>query len=203
MGDLVACASCDLLHEEQPLEDREDARCVRCGGLLYRGRPRTLEHTVAISVAALVLLVVANIYPFLTFTLKGQTETNRILSGVVLLWRDHYEPLAVLILWASVIAPLGKILAMLYVAAPLLAGWLPPGVAPLTRWQNRLAPWAMLDVYMLAVLATLAKLASLATITPGPGAWAFMASMVIAAAANAAFDDRVVWKRLDAAHAPT
>jgi paraquat-inducible protein A len=202
MSDLVACESCDLLHEEQPLEDRQDARCVRCAGLLYRGRPRTLEHTLALTLAALALLIVANVYPFLTFTLEGQTQANRIISGVIRLWEAHYEPLALLILWASVLAPLGKILATLYVTAPLLAGFAPPGVAWLTRLQKSLAPWTMLDVYMLAVLATLAKLASMATITPGPGAWAFVALMLVFAGASAAFDDRVVWQRLDAARAP-
>jgi paraquat-inducible protein A len=54
---------------------------------------------------------------------------------------------------------------------------------------------------MLAVLATLAKLASMATIVPGPGAWAFVGLMLITAGANAAFDDRTVWQRLDAAEA--
>jgi paraquat-inducible protein A len=155
-----------------------------------------------LTLAALALLIVANVYPFLTFTLEGQTQANRIISGVIRLWEAHYEPLALLILWASVLAPLGKILATLYVTAPLLAGFAPPGVAWLTRLQKSLAPWTMLDVYMLAVLATLAKLASMATITPGPGAWAFVALMLVSAGASAAFDDRVVWQRLDAARAP-
>lgn len=202
MSNLVACESCDLLHEEQPLENRQDAHCVRCGGVLYRGRPRTLEHTLALSLAALALLIVANVYPFLTFTLEGQTQANRIISGVVMLWKAHYEPLALLILWASIVAPLGKILATLYVTAPVLAGYAPPGVAWLTRMQKRLAPWAMLDVYMLAVLATLAKLAAMATIRPGPGAWAFVALMLISAGASAAFDDRAVWEHLEASQAP-
>ena len=198
---LVACESCDLLHEEQPLEARQDARCERCDGLLYRGRPRTLEHTLALSVAGLVLLIVANVFPFLTFTLEGQTQTNRIISGVIRLWNVGYQPVALLILWASIIAPLTLNLAMLYVTAPLLAGTVPPGVARITRLLKRLAPWAMLDVYMLAVLATLAKLASMATITPGPGAIAFVLVMLISAGTSAAFDDRVVWQRLEAAQA--
>ena len=174
---------------------------MRCSGLLYRGRPRSLEHTLALSIAGLALLVVANVYPFLTFTLEGQTQENRIISGVMLLWQVGYQPIALLILWASVLAPLAKILAMLYVTAPLLAGYAPPGIAWLTRLQTSLAPWAMFDVYMVAVLVTLAKLAALATITPGPGAWAFAALMLITAGANAAFDDRTVWQRLDAEQA--
>ena len=197
MEGLVACESCDLLHQEQSIEDRYDAHCTRCGGLLYRGRPQTLEHTLALTIAALALLIVANVYPFLSFSLEGQTQENRIITGVILLWKADYQPLALLILWASVLAPLGKILATFYVTAPLLAGYAPPGIAWLTRLQKTLGPWAMLDVYMLAVLATLAKLASMASITPGPGAFAFVALMLVSAGATAACDDRVVWKRLD------
>lgn len=200
---LVACESCDLLHEEHPLAARQDAHCTRCGGILYRGRPNTLETTFALSVGALALLIVANIYPFLTISMGGQTQDNRIISGVFLLWDSGYEPLALLVLWASILAPLGKILAMLYVTAPTLMGWHAPGVARLTRLQKQLGPWAMLDVYMLAVLATLAKLAAMATITPGPGALAFVALMLISAGATAAFDDRAVWEHLDQARAST
>jgi len=194
---LVACESCDLLHEEHPLEDRQDARCSRCDGMLYRGRVRTLENTLAWALAALALLVVANVYPFLTLSMEGQVQDNRIITGVILLWNSGYQPLAVLILWASILAPLAKILAMIYVTAPTLAGWTAPGVPFLTRIQKQLGPWAMLDVYMLAVLATLAKLASMASITPGPGAFAFVGLMLVSAGANSAFDDRAVWEPLD------
>jgi paraquat-inducible protein A len=103
--------------------------------------------------------------------------------------------------WSIVCWLWGTPLMGIYVTASLLAGYTPPGIAWLTRLQKSLAPWAMLDVYMLAVLATLAKLASMATIKPGPGAWAFVALMLITAGANAAFDDCTVWQRLDAAEA--
>lgn len=199
MANLVACESCDLLHQERPIEDEHDAFCTRCGGLLYRGRPNTLEDTLALSTGALVLFLVANVYPFLTITLEGQSQDNRIISGVILLWNGDYQPLALLILWASILAPLGKILASLYVASSLRAGRVPPGVATITRWSKSMEPWAMLDVYMLAVLATLAKLASMATITPGPGAWAFVGAMLLSAGAKAAFDERTVWARVDRA----
>ena len=151
----------------------------------------------ALAVASLALIIVANIYPFLTFSMEGQSTENRIITGVILLWHASYQPLAVLILWASVAAPLAKTLATIYVTAPLLFGFAPPRASELLRLQKSLAPWAMLDVYMLAVLATLAKLASMASITPGPGAWAFVAAMLCMSGMTSAFDQRIAWQRLD------
>ena len=198
MTSLVACEFCDLLHDERPLAAREKALCVRCGGILYRGQPDTLRRTYALNLAALVLLVVANVYPFMSFTLEGQTSVNRIVTGVILLWNAGYPPLALLILWASVVAPAGMILSGLYVTRPLLRGRVPKHLARITRLHVKLAPWAMLEIYLLAVFATLVKLASMATIRPDVGAYAFGALILVSAAAKAAFDPRVVWERLEA-----
>ncbi len=198
MASAVACEFCDLLHEERPLASREKALCVRCGGILYRCQPDSLRRTFALNLAALALLLVANVYPFLSFSLEGQTQVNRIVTGVILLWNLGYVPLALLILFASVIAPAAMILSGLYVSGPLLRGRVPRHLARVTRLHVKLAPWAMLEIYLLAVFATLVKLASMATITPGMGAWAFGALILVSAAAKAAFDPQVVWKRLEA-----
>ena len=199
MASVVACEYCDLLHDERPLAAREKALCVRCGGILYRGQPDTVRRTFALNLAALVLLGVANVYPFMSFSLEGQVQVNRIVTGVILLWKAGYPPLAALILFASVLAPLAKILSGLYVTGPLLVGRVPKRLAWVTRLHLALAPWAMLEIYLLAVLATLVKLAAMATIRPDMGAYAFGALILISAAATAAFDPRVVWGRLEAA----
>lgn len=199
MHALVACEHCDWLHQERPLGVREKALCVRCGGVLYRAWPDSLRRTFALSLAALALLVVANVYPFLSFSLEGQTSVNRIVSGVFLLWQAGYAPLALLILFSSVLAPAAQVGMNLYITGPLLLGRLPPGLARVTRFQLALRPWAMLEVYMLALLATLAKLAAMATVEPKVGAWAFVALIGVSTAATAAFDPRVVWRRLEAA----
>lgn len=198
MAAIVACEFCDLLHEERALAAREKALCTRCGGILYRGQPDSLQRTFALNLAALALLLVANVYPFLSFSLEGQTQVNRIVTGVILLWKLGYAPLALLILFASVIAPAAMILSGLYASGPLLRGRVPRRLARVTRLHVKLAPWAMLEIYLLAVFATLVKLASMATITPGMGAWAFGALILVSAAAKSAFDPQVVWKRLEA-----
>jgi uncharacterized paraquat-inducible protein A len=111
---LVACEYCDLLHRERALRPNEKARCSRCGGLLYRDPPNAIEHALALTVAALALWVVANVFPFLRVSLEGQVQTNTIAAGVVDLWSGDARLLAGLILLTTIVAPLLQLLGMLY-----------------------------------------------------------------------------------------
>jgi paraquat-inducible protein A len=63
---LIACHECDLLHRMQPLPEKSKARCSRCGSLLYIHYPGTMDRSLALAVAGLVLLFIANLYPFLS-----------------------------------------------------------------------------------------------------------------------------------------
>jgi len=60
---------------------------------------------------------------------------------------------------------------------------------------DAIGPWAMLDVFLLAVLVALVKLNTWATILPGPGLIAFTAVVVLTMLASAAFDPKLLWER--------
>jgi paraquat-inducible protein A len=199
MSDLVACEYCDLLHVEEPIEGHGKALCTRCGGVLYREEPDSLKRVLALNLASLVLLALANLLPFMSFSLEGQVQDNRVISGAILIWQEGYVPLATLILFTSIFAPLSMIAATLYLALPMVLGWVPPGAEALARLQAWLRPWAMLEVYMLAVIASVVKLAQMATIRFDTGAYAFVAVILVSTLASAAFDPREIWRRIEAA----
>jgi paraquat-inducible protein A len=199
MSALVACEYCDLLHQELPLDSRGKALCTRCGGILYREEPHSLERVLALNLGALVLLILANVMPFMTFSLEGQAQDNHVISGVILIWLEGNHALGALILFTSIAAPLFKIGASLYVTLPLVLGRVPPGAALVTRFEEWLGPWAMLEVYMLAVIASVVKLAQMASISIDVGAYAFVAVILVSTMASAALDRREVWRRIEAA----
>ena len=58
-----------------------------------------------------------------------------------------------------------------------------------------IGPWAMLDVFLLAILVALVKLNDLATVVPGPGLAPFTAMVVLTLLASAAFDPKLIWDR--------
>ena len=71
------------------------------------------------------------------------------------------------------------------------------------RWQRGrtwiyrglevIGPWAMLDVFLVAILVALVKLGQLATVVPGRGLIAFTAVVVLTLLASVSFDQRLIW----------
>jgi paraquat-inducible protein A len=160
---------------------------------MARGSPNALDRTLA----ALVCFFFANLYPFMTFSLEGRAEENTMMSGVITLAQDGYQPLAALIFAASIGVPLLKILLFLYVLLPVKLGFRQPGLAQSYRFLDALGPWGMLEVYMLGVLVAITKLSGMATILLGVAFYAFVALMLLTTAASSAMDPRLVWDRLE------
>jgi paraquat-inducible protein A len=195
---VIACEFCDLLHRPRALRPGEKAKCSRCGGVLARRSRNPIQGTLALAFAALVLLLLANIFPFLEISLEGQVSENRIVTGVIGLWNGGARGLALLILFTTVLAPALRILGLLYVVFPLSLGRVPPGVAGAMRFQEALVSWAMLDVYMLALLVILIKMAGWARITLEMGAWCFVALFIVLTLVSAFYDREALWDRVEA-----
>jgi paraquat-inducible protein A len=65
----------------------------------------------------------------------------------------------------------------------------------LYKFIDAVGPWAMLDVFLLAVLVALVKLGQLATVVPGPGLFAFAGVVVFTMLASSAFDPKLIWEQ--------
>ncbi len=194
---LVACHDCDMLYRKRPLREGEKARCGRCGALLYTRKPNSIERSLTLALAALILFVLANAYPLLNFQFQGRVQQSSVLSGVRELYAQGMWALAVVVFVASILAPLLKILALLYVLLPLHFGRPPWRMAPVFRWIETLHPWAMTEVYLLGVLVAFVKLSDIATIVPGVALYSFAALIVAMAATDAALEPEAIWERLE------
>jgi paraquat-inducible protein A len=194
--ELIACHACDLLQRAAPVPVGGAARCARCGSVLYRHRPNSLERTLALVIAGLILFAVANAFPFLSFRMQGQVVQTTLISGVRDLSDQGMTALAVLVLVTTVLAPCCQLLALLYVLLPLRLRRRAPGSATVFRWVRRVQPWSMMEVFMLGVLVSLVKLADMAEIIPGIALWSFALLIVALTATTAALDPAIVWRRL-------
>lgn len=197
MMPLERCLDCDLLQRGSSLRVGEAARCSRCGSVLYRERANSLERTLGLMVTALILWLVANAYPFMTFEFKGQSESNLILSGVIELYSNGAVELSAVIFFTSFVAPIIYIGGMLYVLLPVRLGWHAPGAAACFRVLTELRAWSMLEVYLLGVMVAVIKLNQLASIEPGIAMGAFAALILVWSASQASLDPRVVWRALE------
>ena len=193
----VACHECDLLESVPPLDRHATLKCRRCGAVIYRRRPDSIQRTLALTIAGLVLFVVTNVYPFLGFEIQGTTIHTTLLEGVRLLYVAGDWPVAAVVLVTAVLAPLFQLLAMLSVVLPLYFDRRPWDVGGVFRAIQHLRPWSMLEVFMLGILVTVVKLSKMATIIPGPALWSFAVLIVVVTAASSIFDPIEVWRRLE------
>ena len=164
--------------------------------MLYRHKPDSIDRTLMLTLAALILFVVANSFPFLTFKLEGRSTTMNLMTGVIQLYEDGMWPLALLVFGATILVPLVKLLATTYVLLPLRLGRRLWGLARVFRATETMHPWAMMEVFLLGVIVAYVKLSDLATLELGVALFAFIALILVMIAADVALDPREVWDRL-------
>ncbi|TLS69001.1 paraquat-inducible protein A [Mariprofundus erugo] len=200
---IMACHECDLLHQIERIPAGGKALCSRCGSLLQQNRGNNLNRTLALNLAALFCFILANTFPFLSMEIAGRSEETIFVSGVLSLWQLDWGALGMLVLMTSLLFPLLNTLAQLYLLLPLKLGIHPPGMATVYRIIRAIAPWCMLDVLLLSVLIAIAKLLDLAHIIPGISFYAFIALVLLTAAAWNSFDSRLLWPATSASSLPT
>jgi paraquat-inducible protein A len=195
-GGLIACHECDLLHHIAPIAPGGKALCTRCAAPLYRNVPDSIDRACALYLAALLLWIMANVFPFVSLKLSGRIEENMMVSGPLALVREGMPELGLLVFLTSILFPLLTIAGSLYVLLPLRFGWRFPGVAPAYRMVRLLNPWSLVGVFMLGLLVSIVKLLDLADVVPGAGLYAFVGLLLATAAANANMDHGAIWPRV-------
>ena len=195
MEELVACPVCGLVQRTPALAPDSIATCSRCDSLLREHKANSLQRTLAFTLAALILYVPANLYPILRMEWYGAYSENTVWQGCQKLFEDGQWLVAGIVFLASIMIPLLKLLGLFFLVASKKFHR--------ARWQREqtwvyrfidvIVPWAMLDVFLLAILVALVKLEQLATVLPGPGLLAFAAVVVLTILATASFDPRLIW----------
>ena len=193
---LIACHECDLLHKVQPLPEGGAARCVRCDALLYYQKKDSLDRTLSLTIAGLVLFIVANTFPFLAMKSGSIVRETTLITGVKGLYAQGMQSLALLVFLTSILVPFVHIVGMLYVLVPLKFNRVPRNLALVYRFIRSLQPWGMMEVFMLGILVSYVKLGKMAKIIPGLAIYSFVVLIFVLAGAAASLDPRIVWDRL-------
>ena len=193
---MVACHECDTLHQLPAMRPGRTLRCGTCNAVLLNYPKGGLDRPIALYLAAAVLFVFANIFPFLTLDIQGREEMTTLVGASIALDRDGMGELAVVVLITSFLGPALLITSCLYVLIGVRLGIRLPGLRTTLSWIGHLEPWGMLDVFMLGVLVSFVKLAGMATMHIGTSLYAFIALIFVTAAASSAFEPHLLWHKI-------
>jgi paraquat-inducible protein A len=194
--DHIGCDVCELVVPRgAALQDGRRLRCPRCTDVLHHRKPESLQRTWALTIAAIVFYVPANVLPIMTVTSLGRSQSDTIFSGVVFLLTHGMWPLAAIVFVASVFVPLLKILILVFLLISVHArsSWRPRERTRLYRITETIGRWSMVDVYVVTILVALVRLGNLASVEAEAGAIFFCAVVVITMLAAMSFDPRLIW----------
>jgi paraquat-inducible protein A len=192
----ASCEECSLVCV--PAE--HDGRCPRCGAHVHERKPDSLNRTMALVIAGIILYIPANIYPVLTVIQLGSGAPSTIMGGVEELVSSKMYPLALLVFFASVLVPLFKLIGLVsMIGATSLTGTAEKA-GVLLRQRTKLyfivawiGRWSMVDIFMESLLGALVQFGRAVTIEPGMGALAFCSVVIVTIFAAEAFDPRLMW----------
>ncbi|HUB45195.1 MAG TPA: paraquat-inducible protein A [Acetobacteraceae bacterium] len=195
---LRECHGCGLLQTVPPLNVGETARCGRCGSTLRRARTATLDRSLALTGAALILLTVLSTNVLMRVSAAGTTLRVGLFGGPQELVDRGMPELAIAVAFTVFFAPLWVLLCRFYVLLRLRERPPPEHLRDVFRLAERMRPWSMLEVFLFGVFVAYTKLAGLVTIGLGPGVYALGALTFVLIWAEDTLDRSAVWDALDA-----
>ena len=193
----IACHGCDLLVDVSNLTDGNTADCPRCGGFLTRYRIDAYERVAASTVAALICLVLAGSFPFLSFAAKGLESVMTLRSTPQSLWQNGMPEVAVLVAAFIIVIPAIILVLLALIAFPLAQGKYRWWLRPAARAMFLIQGWAMVEVFIIGVIVSLVKIAAMATVILGISFWAYAAFAILFTFAVANLDRFQCWEMIE------
>ena len=184
---LALCHACGRV-EPVTLE-----RCPRCDAHLHLRTPESLQRTLALTFASLLLYFPANLLPILKVESITGAQANTIVGGVIQFWQTGDYPVAIIIFCASVMIPVLKIISLFWLCLAAHLGQHPLAMTRIYRVTELIGRWSMVDVFVVAILVAVVQLGSVITIHPGPAALSFASVVVLTMLAAISFDPRLIW----------
>lgn len=192
--DLIACEECDAIHRRLVLGHNEVALCSRCGAALERDMSVHSRRALPLTVASLVMFIIANVFPIVEMQFQGHVNRTTIIGAVLSLNTEGMPGVAFLVLITIILFPLMQLLTMMYLlVAVKRAEYRHPEFNLVGRLVQMVRPWAMVEVFLLGTIVAYVKLVKMATVVPGIALLAFGA-LTILLAAVLSFDPRHIWR---------
>jgi paraquat-inducible protein A len=157
---------------------------------------RSNSNSAAFALAAVVMLVPANLLPVLDTETSGNNRSDTIFSGAVELWHNGLWAIAAIVFTASIVIPFLKLAGLAWLLLKTRRG-VPGDVHKLARIYSAIdfiGRWSMLDVFLAAFLTGLVQFGEFSTVEARSGIVAFASAVVLTVLATQAFDPRTIWK---------
>lgn len=194
----IGCPDCGTIQILPPHRLGVTVKCWRCRAVLERTAGRSIDAALACSIAALLLLVPANVFPLLSLSVIGIYRQSHLASGAALLWSHGWAILAAGVVIQGICLPFVHFALLTAALAGIRLGHNPPWLGPVFRWACALDAWAMADVYLLGCAIGYERIDPYVPVAIRAGGWALIGAAFMTMMSRAALDRRTAWRRIQA-----
>jgi len=193
---VLSCQDCGAVQRRPSDVEYDLLRCGDCDGTMERRRGRSLAASLALSATTLVLLVPANLFPFLSTSVLEATRESYLISSATLMWQQDWPALAIAIGLFVVVLPLVRFTLLTTVLLLVYRQSQAPWLGRVFRWSNTLQNWAMADVFLLGLWVAHARLSATVQTDLRIGGYCFVAAAIATLLTRATLDKDEVWERI-------
>ncbi len=187
----IECQDCDLLLPPH----REGQSCPRCAAPIRRRKPQSISRTIALTLAALLLYIPANIYPLATLPINYQPTKYTVLEGVIDLVHAGLWDLAILVFCASFLIPFLKLVGISWCVWSVLSRSDRHLVAKARTYRvvEEIGRWSMVDPFVIGAFVPVMNYNALIYGRAEAAALPFTAVVVLTIISAKTFDPRLMW----------
>ena len=195
-GEILGCRDCGVMQTLPAPRGRDLFLCVSCDSELERRTGRRMDVALAFSATTLLLLIPANLLPFLTTAVLGATRQSYLFSSAIWMWRLDWPLLAIVVSLVIIILPLVRFGLLTFVLAALRLGYRPPWIGRAFRLTDTLKIWAMPDVFLLSLWVAYARLSATVATHLEIGAYCVIGAGLTTLLTRATLDQTMVWRAI-------
>jgi len=175
---IVICPKCFTLHQETPIQDGTKALCTQCGSILYRYDSNLAKNGLALSITALIFLILANMFPIVSIDILGHEQYLNITKTFLTLFDNGFFIVGFFVMFLIFVFPF--LITILYIILFALLYFkvgehISKNILVLI---SHIEPWSMAEIFLVSILVALVKLIGYAQIHMGVSFWALIAYVI-------------------------
>ncbi len=197
---VLDCTACNAMVGKSIVDTQE--HCPRCGCEVHERIPNSLQKTTALTIAAAILYIPANVLPIMTYSTLGEVESDTIFSGVVALIAAGLYGIASIVFIASIAVPMLKLVILVYLIVAVHYR-VRIGVRHrmfLYKVTEVIGRWSMVDVFVVTIFVAIVQFGFVYTVESEGAIIAFGAVVVLTMVAAETFDPRLLWDAREKKH---
>ncbi len=194
MDDLTACHDCDLLIKlPEHVAGHQKVSCPRCRKRVLSGHKNPVDYVLALSCSAIIILLMANSFPFLSFSAQGQSQTMSLFQASAELFQQGFYLLSILVFCFIIFLPFVYLILLVLLLLPMKWGKKRVSSVHLGKLISGLLPWVMAEVFMVGVLVALIKIVAIASVVLGISFWAYIIFTLLFVYIASVVDNKRLW----------